>query len=896
MKIQRNSRGCLVTAILSVCVASCNEINPAEPLEKQIQITADNEAFGTRTQIDNGAAYGITGIMWSPEDRIGVFGNVTVNAEFTSTNSKPAVSATFSGTADVPQYAYYPYSENAGTDPANVRLGIAAEQNYYGDASISANDLKVTNAATSKNGNWHFTFRPVVTMLHFEVNTVGTVIGESEKLTAIQIGTGADPIDGICGAYTIDLTDGNSVLQPVDGESGNILKVKLPGQPALSSSVEAYACIAPVIEKDDVISIILFTDRHKASFKVKALQTLAAGSCYSIPLNLANASEQEHGLVIEDYDPAAAPRLLSFKFTVAGNEGKILGTEAYYNPSKGTETRSVSEQTMTISESDTNGNWLGTGSVNACIPYLYNFELIPTFTTSPGALVTVNGVDQTSGKSMQDFSGTVTYTVTNGIGESRDYEVTLTNSGLPVVVLSGGGASGVPGDKEFLGTTIPSKSSDFVNTDKIAIYDRAGGQNMTEAACGFRLRGNSTQNYPKKPLAIKLDKKAEVLGMPKHKRWVLLASWIDRSLIRNAVAFDIAHTIEEAFTSTPDADLGYGAAGCTDGADGTNGLVWNPHGKNVELVLNGVHAGNYLLAEQIKIDKNRLAIQDGYEDVLEGSQDVTNPGAAPTISNCGYLLEFDDNYDEPTKFMTEKAFLPCMSKDDMTHGGSVISEIWNYVQNYIQDIEDKLWSGNYAEAYEKLDINSVIDYWFVQELTMNDEFKHPKSVYMYKNGEGKLYAGPVWDFDWQTFPEIANIANWDPQYGLDYGYSTLLYTKGQYGSSESGYRSDRPYMWYPKLFNDPNFKARVKKRWAVVYPLLQNIPAKIEALGAKNSISAAYDETMWPAESYERSNWSGISVAYSGDEKLGSYDEVIDQMVRVYNIRLDAMNSAINSL
>ena len=115
--------------------------------------------------------------------------------------------------------------------------------------------------------------------------------------------------------------------------------------------------------------------------------------------------------------------------------------------------------------------------------------------------------------------------------------------------------------------------------------------------------------------------------------------------------------------------------------------------------------------------------------------------------NCGYLLEFDDNYDESTSSVPD-VVCPCMFKDEVS---KYSSDIYNQVKARIEAVEANLESGNFDAAYSDLDINSVIDYFFVQELTFNDEYKHPKSVYMLIDGDGKLTAGPVWDFDWQTF-------------------------------------------------------------------------------------------------------------------------------------------------
>jgi hypothetical protein len=69
-----------------------------------------------------------------------------------------------------------------------------------------------------------------------------------------------------------------------------------------------------------------------------------------------------------------------------------------------------------------------------------------------------------------------------------------------------------------------------------AITDKNGATLSEPLFSGTRLRGNVTQQMPKKSFAVKLDKKSGVLDMKPHKRWVLLANWKDRTLMRNAVA------------------------------------------------------------------------------------------------------------------------------------------------------------------------------------------------------------------------------------------------------------------------------------------------------------------------------------------------------------------------
>ena len=122
--------------------------------------------------------------------------------------------------------------------------------------------------------------------------------------------------------------------------------------------------------------------------------------------------------------------------------------------------------------------------------------------------------------------------------------------------------------------------------------------------------------------------------------------------------------------------------------------------------------------------------------------------------------------------------------------------LFNAIKDKIEAIEQNLENGNYSEAYKQLDINSVIDYFFVQELTFNDEYKHPKSVYMYIDGEDKLTAGPVWDFDWQTFVIPDQVRAYGGTYDCRntdewlYGASALAEKQWPWGNPD--YVNDKP--------------------------------------------------------------------------------------------------------
>ena len=321
----------------------------------------------------------------------------------------------------------------------------------------------------------------------------------------------------------------------------------------------------------------------------------------------------------------------------------------------------------------------------------------------------------------------------------------------------------------------------------------------------------------------------------------------------------------------------------------SDGLGWNPHGVSVELIINGRHVGNYYLIEKVKIDADRIDIKDCYEDVVDGGN------ANPTVADCGYLLEFDDAMDEVNCFRTDRG-LPVMFKDEVPENGT----LFNAVKAKVESIEADLEAGIYSAAYEQLDINSVIDYFLVQELTFNNEYKHPKSVYMYIDGDGKLTAGPVWDFDWQTFiiPELVRA------YGGIYEEQLRETDEWLYGGSKLAegtgwpwdsydYENDMPYMWYPLLFKDATFRSKVQERWTTLYPALLDVTDEIDRLAEQNRVSDRFNFAMWPLVQLKRAS-TGFSAAFNGDEEM-SFDEAIQSMKKAYADRLEWMNSQIVS-
>ncbi|MGN0190443.1 MAG: CotH kinase family protein [Candidatus Cryptobacteroides sp.] len=351
------------------------------------------------------------------------------------------------------------------------------------------------------------------------------------------------------------------------------------------------------------------------------------------------------------------------------------------------------------------------------------------------------------------------------------------------------------------GATIDSKEN-WVEQASFSI-EFPNGRTENYGFAKIKLRGNSTLYYPKKSFNFKLDKKASLVNMPEDKSWCLLAQWMDRTLLRNDVAFEIARR--------------------------THSLGWTPRGEFVELILNGEFLGTYYLCEKIKIARQRVITAED-----------------------GYILELDTYYDEEYKFKSEKCNLPVMLKEPDPE--DITPEFFDGVKTFFNKAELYLTSCDCRIYCEFIDMDSFIDWIFVHELTSNYEPSHPKSTYMFLAPDGKLHAGPVWDFDWGTFKPNNK--------GL------VLAEK----------------WWFKYFFADPYFIARLKQKWNEELPVFLEISDYIDRRVVNLRPSAESNIRQWP-----------ISGNVNGDEQL-SYHEAVQRMKHSYEQRLCVLDQAISDL
>ena len=312
----------------------------------------------------------------------------------------------------------------------------------------------------------------------------------------------------------------------------------------------------------------------------------------------------------------------------------------------------------------------------------------------------------------------------------------------------------------------------------------------------IRGRGNSTWGADKKPYKVKLDKKADLFGMGKNKHWILLANRYDNSLLRNKMTYWLGDQL---------------------------GMLYTPQLVPVEVVMNGTYYGSYYLCEQIRIGDSRVAIDD-LEDTPEAAEE-------PEITG-GYLIsmgsEEDDKGGNDISTSRLTFLLESPSFEDYKNPAQL-----KYIKNYMKKTESAIFGKNFKDkdgiSYSTyMDVDAAIDYFWIQELSLNGDAYGSNSTYLYKTrdsagSKGKLFWGPLWDFDY--------VAWGDLEYG-SYNYQE--------------FRKDM--AWFSRLLKNKSFADRFIARWPVIRDKMREFikeGGQLDQYSDKLRVSQQYEIEKW---------------------------------------------------
>jgi hypothetical protein len=345
-----------------------------------------------------------------------------------------------------------------------------------------------------------------------------------------------------------------------------------------------------------------------------------------------------------------------------------------------------------------------------------------------------------------------------------------------------GGRSGMPGFPGGVGVPMPV-NKDYVSTAVLTFQPSAGMTSLSASpavatGAGFHIRGQSSASYDKKPYRVELrkidgsDRNCAMLGMPRDSDWVLHAPFPDKALIRNAFVYSLGR---ELGLSSPRATFAE--------------VYVNTAARPLQ---SSDYMGVYLLVETIKNQKDRLNLQ----------QLKPTDTTLPAIQG-GYIFKFEWQVtDIEQKLVCPSGQQNCWDWLEVEDPKPWAPEQQAYLAGYLAQFVTALHSATPSDPVTGypafIDTASFIDQIIVQELTRNLD-AYSRSQFFYKDRDGKVFAGPLWDYDL-----IAGV-------GSAQNYANLSTMGWQYESNAS--RLMVTADWFPALLAEPVFKAALVTRW-----------------------------------------------------------------------------------
>ncbi|MCL4706516.1 CotH kinase family protein [bacterium] len=423
-------------------------------------------------------------------------------------------------------------------------------------------------------------------------------------------------------------------------------------------------------------------------------------------------------------------------------------------------------------------------------------------------------------------------------------KVNFTSSNLPIVVI------------DTHGQAIPDEPK--IEADMGIIYNGPGVRNNLtdpfnhyDGKIAIEIRGSSSQQFPKKQYGFETkdaqgeDLDVSLLNMPEEADWILSASYSDKTLMRNVLAYKLANDMGRYASRT----------------------------QFCEVVLNGDYHGVYMLMEKIKRDKNRVNISKMEPTDISGD-----------ALTGGYIIKIDklEGSDTDGWYST---FLPYPGawqriyyQYDTPKLEDLAPEQISYIKNFVFTFENLMTKPEYADPQngyaQYIDIDSFVDYFILNEISRNVD-GYRLSTFMHKDRDskgGKLKMGPAWDYDLAfgnaDYYNGAMLADWQVDFRVQ----------------SDGFQIP---FWWQKLMQDSTFTNRVYARWR---ELRTNVLEISHVHAYLDSMAAYIDEAQ--KRNFER--WPILGTYVWPNAFIGqTYAEELNYLKEWLNLRMLWMEARI---
>lgn len=437
-----------------------------------------------------------------------------------------------------------------------------------------------------------------------------------------------------------------------------------------------------------------------------------------------------------------------------------------------------------------------------------------------------------------DLREPLVLTTVNSTGKTASVivDVQTLRTGLPSVALTVDAFDDIDSKDNYFKSTFYLGGGD----EAICDYATALTVNVGAQAKG---RGNSSWGYPKRSFTVKLDEKKNLLGLGRSRNWTLVSNYQDKSLMRNEIAAHISELLGMVTMNT----------------------------RSVDLWLNGVYWGNYLLIEKVELESGRIDLPD-YDEVVDPAE-------------AGVLLEWDGHVNEVGDWQKAKwekrtenvyydpvADIHFMRVDGgwlVIHKPSpsvILDEQLERIEMIVLGVDAAMRSRDYARLAECIDMDSFASWMLTEEIMKNMDSRFHSSCYMYVGGDGILHMGPVWDFDMS----LGNA-----------NYGGIEDPNGQYIPSS---------RWYKHLVRIPEFCELLAEKMGAVGNELSAIPQYIDDYAAMLDRSQKYNFERWDILNVAV-GWNPQSVVAAN-----TYEKQIALLKNYYTARLEVVREYIIGL
>ena len=375
--------------------------------------------------------------------------------------------------------------------------------------------------------------------------------------------------------------------------------------------------------------------------------------------------------------------------------------------------------------------------------------------------------------------------------------------GIPTIYLTT--ATGAP----------PASKSEYI--EGTARFDGAGiFPDLDAQPMLIRGRGNTTWSggdpSNKNPYHLKFVEKQKPFGLTSGKHWVLLANPLTGSMTTNAVAMCIAGLSHAAKAN---------------------------HIVPCDLYINGEYRGAYNFTEKVRMANNSVDVAD---------------------ESTATLLELDVNYDAAYRFHSSILSMPANIKSpEFDDPECVTSLSKDIIQQAFDRMEQEALYGTPSRVVEP---QYAASYYFTNELAMNCELAHPKSVYVYCEDVLNLEQspwnwGPVWDVDWAYGYKFTH-SNFDYEPGFDYlnDLSTSGNASGRCGQLFGGILKDpEVYAQYVKLWEDFINGGRMQEVLDFCDDYYAVVGRSFEHNASKDNVTNKHDKTDYAYQTEKCKTW-----------------------------------------